>query len=78
MWDWMKLAQNFDTGSTIPQFYKSDFNIIELGNDGFTPLNAWLCTGCWVKKVKMPDMKRSSNENTIEEVTLSVDTVVLL
>lgn len=78
-WDWMEDAQSSSTGNgELPQFYEKDITVKLLAPDNTTTLYEWFCEGVWVKKVEYNELSKTSSENVLETVTLSVDSVKLI
>ena len=74
--DWQILVQDALTGGGLtPLGYKRTCIIKELAEDGISVINTWVCTGVWPKKISGQKQDRLSSDNTIEEITLSVDIV---
>lgn len=75
-WDWLRSAQSqLAGGGLLPLAYKRILTIKEMDTTGLITLNRYICTGCWVKKVKTSTLDRTSSDNLIETITLSVDTI---
>lgn len=76
MWDWLNQAQNITTGGGLLGLdYKRNVVIKEMDSTGTNTVNSYVCTGCWVKKIANSDFDRQGSDNSIETVTLSVDTI---
>lgn len=74
--DWMaSIADPLLGGGLVPDQYKRIMTITELAEDGVTPLNTWVCTGCWPSKRNSIDLSRTESDNTIESLEICVDTV---
>ena len=74
--DWQILVQDALTGGGMtPLGYKRVVIIKELAEDGISVINTWIATGVWPKKIAGQKNSRMSSDNTIEEITLSVDIV---
>lgn len=78
-WQWITQAQNplLGTGS-IPSAYKKTCIVRELAPDGITTVHAYVCDGCWVKKIDPEAFKRTASENMMQTVTISVDRIIRL
>lgn len=78
-WDWMTEAQDSVTGNgNFPQFYEKDITIRSLAPDNETTLYAWSCEGVFVTKIEYNELNKTSEENLLETVTCSVDSVSLI
>lgn len=74
--DWMASAQDTLIGGGLPpQQYKRTLIITELAEDGATVINTWTATGCFPSRRSSITLNRSSSDNTIEEIELSVDKI---
>jgi phage tail-like protein len=62
-------------GGLTPTLYKRVITITELAEDGTTPINVWVCGGCWPTKINDMGLDRMSSENSIESIDISVDTI---
>lgn len=69
--EWIIQAVNL-----LPGISKRNIVIKELGNDGLTTVNTWLCVGCFPVKSSQNDLDRMADENIIETVEISVDDVI--
>ena len=77
MANWQNLIGNFRTGGgAIPDVYKKDIVIQQLGPDRITVLGSWLCTGCWPQKRNGVEFDRKASENTTETIEFCVDQVI--
>lgn len=76
MWNWAaSVADPLIGGGTIPEIYKKVIIVTELSQDGKTPLNQWICEGCWPSKINGQELDRQSDsDNSIESVEICVDT----
>ncbi len=73
IWNWMKLAQDSEAGSTVPAVYERIITLIELAPNGITALNTHIIT-CWPKKVEYGKHSRvDAAENIMEKVTFAVN-----
>jgi|TARA_R110000850_G_scaffold169326_3_gene294505 hypothetical protein len=78
-WNWMIQAQDSSTGNgNFPQFYEKDITIRSLAPDNQTTLYAWACEGVFITKIEYNELNKTSEENLLETVTCSVDSVSLL
>lgn len=74
MWDWLETCQSSILGGgTPPSVYKRTAEIVELAEDGLTPINRWVAYGVWPQKINGLDLNRAESGNTIENFELSVD-----
>lgn len=74
--DWMaSIADPLIGGGLTPSFYKRVITITELAEDGFSPINTWVCNGCWPSKRNAIQLDRQSSDNTIESLELCVDEI---
>lgn len=75
-WNWLNQAQDMMIGGgQLPINFKQTIVVKEMDNTGTATLNRWVCEGCWVKKISQSDFDRTSSDNIIETITLSVDRV---
>jgi phage tail-like protein len=75
-WDWLLRVQDPATGGgTLPENYKEQVIIKQLSADGSTTIDQWICLGCFPKKVSHETFNRTSSDNQMETVVLSVDLV---
>jgi len=75
-WDWQASCQDSLLGGGLtPKQYKRTCIINELAEDGTTIINTWVASGVWPCKIKGQKQDRKSSENTMEGVSLSVDTL---
>ncbi len=73
-WDWLKRAQNIQTGGgNLALGYKQNVIVKEMDETGTVSVNRWFCEGCWVSKISQSDMDRNASDNIIETITFSVD-----
>lgn len=73
-WDWLRLAQSQVLGGgVLSEAYKRVLVIKEMDSTGLITLNRHICTGCWVTKVSQNDLDRTSSDNVMQTVELSVD-----
>lgn len=73
---WQNLIGSFILGGgVIPDIYKKDIIIQQLGPDRITIIKTWLCKGCWPQKREGVDFDRKSSENTLEKIEFCVDNV---
>ncbi|MCB9047617.1 MAG: phage tail protein [Chitinophagales bacterium] len=73
---WLQTARNMATGGgALPLNYKATVVVRELSDDGVTILRSFVYTGAWVRKVEHSGLDRTSEDNVIETVTISVDRV---
>ncbi len=78
-WQWLKQAQNMETGGGgLAANYKRTVIIKEMTPSGLGTLNSWVCDGCWVSKISQSDFSRTDSENLIQSIELSVDTIAHL
>lgn len=76
-WDWLMKVQNPTTGSgQLPDEYKKVIIIKQLLPDNKTTVQSWVCIGTFPKKISNTPFSRTSSENRIKELTLSVDRVL--
>jgi phage tail-like protein len=76
LFDWMNQVQNeFTGGGALPSQYKRNLTIIEYSNDNITPINRWICEGCWANKLSPQQLRRMNSENSMEDFELQVDKV---
>lgn len=76
MFDWLYSCQDpIIGGGNIPSFYKRVVTITELAEDGVSILNTWVCTGCFPVTINGMTLSRTSSDNTIESIELSVDKI---
>lgn len=74
-WDWMKQVQDPTTGGGLtPDAYYRDIIVTELGTDGLSVINRWEYLECWPGKINGQTQRRTSSDNTIEEIELNVNT----
>lgn len=72
--DWMKSAgDEIIGGGLVPEQYKRQILVTELAEDGTSILNTWICIGCFPIKINGLDLDRMDTENSIENITISVD-----
>jgi phage tail-like protein len=75
-YDWASsVADVWIGGGLVPNLYKRVLTITELAEDGQTPINTWICEGCWPTKINDMPLDRMSSENTIESIDISVDRI---
>lgn len=73
-WDWLRLAQSqVAGGGVLSEAYKRILVIKEMDSTGLITLNRHICTGCWVTKISQNDLDRTSSDNVLQTVELSVD-----
>lgn len=70
IYEWRKLVK---TG--IPNVYKKNIVVEQLGNDGDSVLNSWVCKGSWPQKINGLDFDSMASENTVEDIEFCVDEV---
>ena len=76
IWTWLTSAQSITAGGGLLSVgYKRVVVIKEMDPTGLNTVNSYVLGGCWVKKVANSDFDRTSSDNSIETVTLSVDTM---
>jgi phage tail-like protein len=74
--DWMASCSDVLLGGGLtPTAYKRTLIITELAEDGGSIINTWIATGCFPSRRSAIALKRTSSDNTIEEVELSIDTL---
>lgn len=74
--DWLYSCQDpIIGGGLVPSQYKRVVTITELAEDGTSALNTWVCLGCFPMKINDMPLDRTSSENTIESLELSVDKI---
>lgn len=75
-YNWITSVQDAYTGGgMIPTDYKKTIIITELAEDGASPLNKWQLEGAWPSSIGEMNLTRKGSENTIEDVTLTVDRI---
>lgn len=73
-YNWITSVQDaFTGGGMIPTDYKKDIIITELAEDGQSPLNKWFLQNAWPSSVGEMNLTRTGSENTVEDLTLSID-----
>lgn len=72
--EWLQQAQNIETGGgqTVDVF-KRDLIVRELSEDGSTTIYTHVLEGAWCKKVSQNSFDRTSSDNVMETVVISVD-----
>lgn len=76
MWDWLYSCQDpIIGGGLMPTQYKRIVTISELAEDGTSILNTYVCIGCFPTKINGQTLDRTSSDNTMESIELSVDKV---
>lgn len=73
MFNWFKQAADAsaDSGGN-PAKYKRNFDIVQQDRDGTTK-RRWRCKGSWCCKFSPGEWDNDSDDNQIEEATLSID-----
>src|SRR5690606_23330137 len=75
-WDWLRQAQNVSVGGgLLAANYKRNIVVKEMDTTGLNTVNSYVLTGCWIKKISNSDFDRTSSDNSIETITISVDTM---
>ena len=75
-WDWKNMVQDANLGGGLePAAYYRNCIIRELGVNGVTPINVWICEEVFPIKINGLPLDRKSSENTIENVEFSVNFV---
>lgn len=75
VWTWIQGIQNIITGGgQLPIFYKRNLNVVQYSYDDITITDNWSIRGCFVKKINGLKLSRVKSENSMENITLSVDT----
>lgn len=70
---WFNEAQNVQTGSgQLPSQVKRNLVLREKAPNG-TVLGVYVAEGSWIKKIAKNDKDRTSSDNVLETITLSVD-----
>lgn len=73
---WQNQIGNTKTGGgLIPLLYKKNIVIQQLGIDGISVINTWVCEGAWPNKRNGIDFDRKSSENTMESLEFQTDEV---
>lgn len=73
-WEWIMSVQNeFLGGGVLPQIYKREITVMQLGTDGQTIINEWTWEGAWPFKINGIELSRLSSENTIESIEFQID-----
>lgn len=76
-YNWMREVSDPETGQMgIPSEYKRNGYIMQFAPDNVTVLEKWQLFGCWPTEIEKEELDRTSSENMIEKVMLSVDYVV--
>lgn len=71
---WLNAAQNTRAGGGgIEAVYKLDIVLRQLNPDGRSTSAIWVAEGAWCHKIESSTYDRTSSENVIETLTLSVD-----
>lgn len=72
--DWLNAAQNMSSGSGgLEGDYKKTIVISELSADMKTVKSRWVCYGAWAKEVSFDTFSRTSSDNVMQTVLISVD-----
>ena len=75
-WDWKNLvADPILNGGVEPAGYYRTMIVKELGTDGKSVINQWICYETFPVKLNGLPLDRKSSDNTIESVELSVNIV---
>lgn len=75
-WRWLNQIQNPDTGGgDLPSNYKRTIIIKEMNSFGTVAVNRWVYSGCFPSKISYNELSRTSSDNTIETLEISVDKV---
>lgn len=75
-WDWNNMAQDMYLGGGVePAGYYRTMIVEELGTDGASVINRWICEETWPHKIGGQKHDRKSSDNTVETVELSVNRI---
>ncbi len=74
IWDWMFQVQDeFTGGGDLPSNYVRTITVEQFSNDGVTVINTWVLYGAWPSKVSGVNFKRTSSDNTAEEIEFQLE-----
>jgi phage tail-like protein len=74
--DWAASCQDVMIGGGLtPTLYKRSLLITELAEDGTSILNSWVAKGCWPSKINGQKFSRTSTDNSMEKISISVDKI---
>ena len=74
--DWLMSCQDILLGGGLPpSAYWETVVVSELAEDGTSVLNKWLLDEVWPCKISGLELDRTSSENTVEKVEVSVGTM---
>lgn len=74
IWTWIQLIQNVYTGGgALASVYKRDLDIVQYGYDNLTVTDRWEIEGAWPVRINNMALSRTTSENSMETVELSVD-----
>lgn len=77
VWDWIQSIVNVADGSIgNPIAYKQSHDIVQYDYDNITVTDRWRCFGVFPKKINGQKLDRTKSENSMENITLSVDRVI--
>ncbi len=71
-WLWITQANNFDAPTLVPSTLKRNGRIVLLDANSL-PVRIFAFEGAWVCKVSLGTLSKTTSDNVIESVTLSVD-----
>lgn len=75
-WNWHASVQDTIIGGGLtPAAYKRMVIVNELAEDSTSAINTWVLNGCWPKKINGQKWDRKGSDNSVEKLTLSVDTM---
>ena len=73
-WEWLRTAQSqVAGGGLLAEAYKKTIIVKEMDTTGLATLNRHVCTGVWVTKVSQNELDRTSSDNILQTIELSVD-----
>lgn len=76
-YEWLKKVANPETGSNgVPTDYKKNGYLVYLQPDQETILQKWQLIGCFPKEYEIEELDKTSSDNLIEKITISVDYMV--
>lgn len=76
-YNWLKLVANPETGGNgVPSQYKKNGYLVYLQPDNETILQKWQLFGCFPKEIEPEELDKTSSDNLMEKVIISVDYMV--
>jgi phage tail-like protein len=76
IWLWMKSVQDAATGGgLLPIAYKRIITIKEMDTTGTQAIRKHVCFGCFPVKKTVSELDRQADENTMDTIEFSVDSV---